>query len=458
VLGDFNEDGDLDFATAHDNSHLVGVLLGNGDGTFGLATYYPVTSGPASVAAADFDGDGHLDLAVGNISSLGRVAVLLGNGDGTFQAAAYYAEGSHAFALTVGDFNEDGHPDIATANFDNTLSVLLNNGNGTFGPAVNYSMGTEPMRSVAVGDFNNDEHQDLVAVNTYYGSTAGVFVGNGNGTFQPGVEYPVGDHSTSVAVGDLNGDGNQDITAANYIGGYASVLLGNGDATFRPRLTFPGGFASNAIAVGDFNVDGRADVATANEAGNSVTVLLNTCAVAPTPTITPTGTASSTPTNTATPTNTPVLAEILVGHVLWAGPPAQPHIRQQLPLTLTLCVGSSPTTYGATTDASGFFTVTLSLPPGSYNWWVKGPKYLATAGTANLLNGTTQVEMGIQRAGDIDNAHDNRVNAVDFNVMKTTYGTASTAGDLNNDGLTNLFDFQIFRTYFGTAGAPPNCP
>src|SRR4051794_34492608 len=67
------------------------------------------------------------------------------------------------------------------------------------------------------------------------------------------------------------------------------------------------------------------------------------------------------------PTPTPVQA-LLVGHVTWQGPPAQPSAGQQLPITLTLCVSGTPTAYGATTDSSGFFTITTSLPTGSYNW------------------------------------------------------------------------------------------
>ena len=94
---------------------------------------------------------------------------------------------------------------------------------------------------------------------------------------------------------------------------------------------------------------------------------------------TPTPTPASTPGLTPTPA-----ASLLVGHLTWQGPLAQPNARQQLPLTLSLCVGGTPANYSMTTDSSGFFTVTLSLPSGSYNWRAKGPKYLATAGTATL--------------------------------------------------------------------------
>jgi len=168
---------------------------------------------------------------------------------------------------------------------------------------------------------------------------------------------------------------------------------------------------------------------------------------------TPTAIPTSTPTFTPTPASA-----LLVGHLTWQGPLAQPDVRQQLPLTLTLCVGGTPASYGVTSDSSGFFTVTTGLSAGSYNWRVKGPKYLATVGTVVLTSGTTQVEMGTQRAGDVNSTHDNVVNIADFNTLKGVFGQASAVGDLNNDGVTNVTDFTLLKGNFATSGAPTNCP
>lgn len=175
---------------------------------------------------------------------------------------------------------------------------------------------------------------------------------------------------------------------------------------------------------------------------------------------TPLPTTTSTPSATTTPaaTSTPSQAT-LVGHVTWQGPPAQPSVRQQLPITLTLCLSGTPASYSATTDSSGFFTVTLSLPTGSYNWQAKGPKYLGTAGTAALTAGsTTQVEMGTQRAGDVDATHNNVINITDFNTFKGVSGTTSSVGDLNNDGVSNIADFNLLKANFATSGAALSCP
>ena len=84
--------------------------------TFIAAPTYTVGSHPDAVAVGDFNGDGHLDLAVANDTRAGTVSILLNKGDGTFQSAQDYAVGSDPDSLAVGDFNGDGHLDLAVAN------------------------------------------------------------------------------------------------------------------------------------------------------------------------------------------------------------------------------------------------------------------------------------------------------------------------------------------------------
>jgi hypothetical protein len=138
AAGDFNGDKKLDLAVAFANfstnaSSYVRVLLGNGDGTFREGVRTAAGPNPLDIAAADFNGDGRLDLVVANTlcvqsCGLSYVSVLLGNGDGTFRAPATFpARGQTSLHLTVADFNGDGKPDVATANENsNTVSVLLN--------------------------------------------------------------------------------------------------------------------------------------------------------------------------------------------------------------------------------------------------------------------------------------------------------------------------------------------
>jgi len=111
-----------------------------------------------------------------------------------------------------------------------------------------------------------------------------------------------------------------------------------------------------------------------------------------------------------------------VGHVTWQGVPPQPHALQQMPLTVTLKSGTTEVNYGwQVTDPSGFFTVNTTLLNGTYDWRAKGPNYLATSGVLTLTGAPiVHVEMGLQRAGDIN--RDNVVNAVDFSLLRNNFG------------------------------------
>ena len=144
-----------------------------------------------------------------------------------------------------------------------------------------------------------------------------------------------------------------------------------------------------------------------------------------TPTYTRTATRTRTPTSTSTATVTPTSTPqaLLVGHVNWQGHGTQPSVQQIQPFTLTLKSGVTEFDFPGyqVTDASGFFTVSVgTLPQGTYDWRVKGPSFLATSGIATLVGGTTQVEMGLQRAGDLNG--DNLCNTLDFNLLKGNFG------------------------------------
>ncbi len=171
-------------------------------------------------------------------------------------------------------------------------------------------------------------------------------------------------------------------------------------------------------------------------------------------------TPTNTPTSTTTPTPTPT--PLLVGHVTWQGPPAQPNARQQQPITLTLKLTTTEVNYPSqNTDASGFFTVSLgSLPAGAYEWRAKGAKYLAGSGVVNLVGApSTQVEMGLMRAGDANN--DNLVSVADANIMRRTFGLCigdvgyDARGDFDNSNCVSVVDFNLLRGNFGFGGAPP---
>ncbi|ABF41981.1 Integrin-like protein [Candidatus Koribacter versatilis Ellin345] len=284
VVGDFNGDGKLDAAILHScdvfysdpgpgnpppycvSAGSVGVLLGNGNGTWQRwpeSLYFGVGDTPTSIATGDFNQDGKLDLVV---SDGANAYILLGNGDGTFPVHQAYPTGAaadylnpflpNAQSVVVGDFNGDGAPDVAVSNSDGGIAVLLGNGDGTLRapqlfPAIKSS------QSLAIGDLNRDGKLDIVASDG--SGSISIFLGNGDGTFQTSKVYAaVG--SQSVTVGDFNGDGILDV--ASGTGHTVSLLLGNGDGSLQPPVNYIVGLSATGLAAGDFNGDGALDLVT----------------------------------------------------------------------------------------------------------------------------------------------------------------------------------------------------
>jgi uncharacterized protein (TIGR03437 family) len=311
LVADLNGDGvsDLVVISSDNSGQSMALLLGNGDGTFQPAVYYPIVSKPDSAisgVAGDFNGDGKTDLAFSTVSGLmtylgngdgtfqppivssgsgfsGVIAVadfngdgkpdivassglmvFLGNGDGTFTPMSKPTAGSFLF-LAVGDFNGDGKADVAAIDFNNNVTILLGNGDGSFQTQATYAANSPS--AIAVGDFNGDGKADLVVAGNLptmdlpnVKGYVGLLLGNGDGTFRLGTDNPanpVSDQSAMVAVGDLNGDGNADLVVS---GSQTALYFGHGDGTFDPPV-FKHGNTAVSIAVGEFNGDGISDLA-----------------------------------------------------------------------------------------------------------------------------------------------------------------------------------------------------
>ena len=269
AAADFDGNGTLDLVAA--NAAGVSVTMGNGDGTFGQPVTYPVGDQPVAVATGDFNNDGRPDIAVVNQAD-NTVSVLVNSGSGVFSAAATFPTGNGPVAVAIADFDGDGNLDLAVANqADNTVSILLGNGNGTFNAHVDYPAGPSP-RALAAGDFNADGMLDLAVANDYTNGTVSILLGNGDGTWQSPVAYPTGD-SVALAVADFNGDGKLDLAAANQMAETLSVLLGNGDGTFQPSPIKLLELRPEAIVVGDLNADGTLDIAVVNNGEGTISIL-----------------------------------------------------------------------------------------------------------------------------------------------------------------------------------------
>ena len=283
TLGDVNNDGVLDMATANDGG-TASVLLGLSAGGFGARVEYPTGSYPTGVALGDVNGDGKLDLVTSNSGDV-TISVLLGTGTGTFGAKTDYSTQDEPYGLALGDVNGDGRLDIVTANINfSTASVLLGTGTGSFGAPALFATNYSPV-SVALGDVNGDGKLDMVTGNLFISSgprVVSVLLGTGTGSFGPKTDYPIGTGTNDifgVALGDLNGDGRLDLVATNTgnsSNSSTSVLLGTGSGTFGPKTDYPTGGTPYSVALGDLNGDGRIDIITANITANSVSVLVGT--------------------------------------------------------------------------------------------------------------------------------------------------------------------------------------
>ncbi len=270
AAGDFNGDGNLDLAVASQVEDSVTLLLGRGDGTFLplIPAGNPAGPSPYALVAGDFTGNGRTDLVARDTGQ--TTATLLGNGDGTFQSPLLSTVGEgpntnlDGESIAQGDFNGDGNLDVAVANQgSNTISILLGDGDGTFQPAVTYEVGEEPSAIVA-GDFTGNGILDLAVAN-WQDDTISVLLGNGDGSFQPQVTYPVGSTPDAIFAGDFSGNGIDDLAVVNLnpngSGGSVSILMGNGDGTFQPQVTYPVGSEPDAIVAGDFSGNGHLDLA-----------------------------------------------------------------------------------------------------------------------------------------------------------------------------------------------------
>jgi hypothetical protein len=168
IVSDINNDGKLDLIAALRFSNQVSVVLGNGAGAFGPPTFFNVGSGPIALAVADFNGDGKKDLAVGNLdSNSNSVSILLGDGNGGFGAATAFSSRTQPISLAVADFNGNGTLDLAVANLtnDGTICILLGDGKGNFWVPTNVmNVGGQPW-FVAASDFNSDGKPDLAVAN-----------------------------------------------------------------------------------------------------------------------------------------------------------------------------------------------------------------------------------------------------------------------------------------------------
>jgi len=298
AIADFNHDGHLDLAIANHSVPQFTLLLGDGKGSFHSAPGSPftITTKPHShgIAAADFNGDRNIDVAIESWAD-DKVTVILGNGKGGFATPGMqYTVGRHPYErLRAADMDGDGRPDIVTGNFEGAnISVLLNpeRSKGSNppcalspGPCTLFFASPPNPFGLALADVNGDGKIDVIVAH-YSGhgtdpsrdAVSLLLNQSGKTGFQlsQATRYDAGHLAVAVAVGDINGDKHPDIAVAAMGGGGVTVLLGDGHGAFRSAGFWATGKGPSGIAVGDLNGGGNADVVTADTEANQITILL----------------------------------------------------------------------------------------------------------------------------------------------------------------------------------------
>jgi len=185
-----------------------------------------------------------------------------------------YYIGDYPSSVTCGDLDAVSDDDLAVANnYSDNVSILLNNGDGTFQPAVNYAAGDGPSQVFSI-DLDGDTYHDLAVANSYSDNVS-ILLNNGDGTFQAAVNYVAGDHPWSVFASDLDGDGDNDLAVANGADNTVSILINNGNGTFQSPTDYAVAGGPRSVVGSYLDGDSDIDLAVACRLSDRVSILLN---------------------------------------------------------------------------------------------------------------------------------------------------------------------------------------
>ena len=291
AVGAIDSDTKLDIVVQEYSagSGFTDVHFGLGNGVFGPPNAFaPISVFPGPVILTDVDHDGDQDIIRVNGHEL---ELMKGDGNGSFGPVQgiYDLATVTGRVLTAADFNGDGRMDLAVAGFGAFVLVLDQDINGNFSSSTTVPIPTGMLAfEIVAADINGDGRSDLVigegSVSQGYAVT--VAFSKIDGTFDTPIVTAVNGYTgAGIAVADMNGDGYLDVVMTTQSGPGVDILLGHGDGTFTEQDNV-GTFGGNSITTGDFNGDGKQDIAVGQHDGNTVSIMLNTTAHITTRTVT----------------------------------------------------------------------------------------------------------------------------------------------------------------------------
>jgi hypothetical protein len=274
AAADLNGDGRPDLALGSFRDEAVWLAFSTVTGRLEIQqAEFPVDGGPSALAAGDLNRDGSADLVVAEAHS-SVISVLANDGHGAFAPHVDYPTAASPVSVVLADLDGDHSLDVATADADRkTVSVLLNRGDGTLAAKDDYGTALGPV-AVAAGDLDRDGRPDLVTANT--SGSVSVLLNRGKGSFGGRVNYAAGGAPNSLALADFDRDGFLDAAVASPRaprGKHVTLLLGRGDGSFRLRRYFPPRVYASRLSAGDLNGDGSPDLVFSD--GGALAVMLN---------------------------------------------------------------------------------------------------------------------------------------------------------------------------------------
>jgi len=266
AVGDVDGDGDLDVFVGNAGQNRLYRNDGSGVFTDATALLPAFLDNTRAVALGDVDGDGDLDALIGNDAQQNRL--LLNDGSGGFSPTSQLvAFPENTYAVALGDVDGDGDLDAVIGNFLQPNRLYINLGSGLFTPAFPlFPAVPDNTLALALGDLDGDGDLDAFVGNDRQQNR--LYRNNGSGLFSESFPPLPGtfDGTRAVALGDVDGDGDLDAFVANTLGEQHRLYLNDGSGALTdamsplPTMTEGG----QGIALGDVDGDGDLDALFAN--------------------------------------------------------------------------------------------------------------------------------------------------------------------------------------------------